>query len=198
MAGGWVGGRGPRAESARRGEGVFGGHGARKLSTNGSGAAAVVGVGPSSGARQAEAFLSDHVIKDSDVVKAQVGDFEFEDINNDGVYELIVSHDFSGRGFINGIMIIYRTDGGFASQGIPSWNPDNYSGHDFSREIIDLNGDGLKEIIAYQPITEYEGAVNPMAFWPSVYRWNGKGYIKADEEFSEFYKTGVIPKLEKK
>jgi hypothetical protein len=126
-----------------------------------------------------------------------VSEFRFVDLEGDGIYELVASLDNSGRAFYNTVIVIRKRNGRFESQGITSWNPRDYSRHDFSKELVDLNGDGVKEIVAYQPMTDYEGAVNPIAFWPSVYQWSGQSYIKADEQFPEFYKTRVIPELEK-
>jgi hypothetical protein len=127
-----------------------------------------------------------------------VGEFRFVDLNGDGTYDLVASLDTTGRAFYVTAIIVRKVKQGFTYERIGSWNPENFAGHDFSKEIVDLNGDGVMEIIAHETMTEYEGAVNPIAFWPSVLRSNGEKYLKADEEFPEFYKTRIIPELEKK
>ena len=79
-----------------------------------------------------EAFIQVHVNSE-----ARVCGWEFVDLNNDGVNELVVSLDYSGRKFCNPVVLISKAGDVFRTQSVWAWNVPNVS------DIVkDLNNDG--------------------------------------------------------
>lgn len=62
--------------------------------------------------------------------------------------------------------------------------------------INDLDKDGISEIIIKHFIGDYDGS-GTIAVWTAIYKWDGKNYIRADEQFPEYYAKYVVPKYQK-
>lgn len=60
----------------------------------------------------------------------------------------------------------------------------------------DLDADGDAEIIIKHYVGDYDGA-GTIAVWPAIYKWNGNIYIRADEQFPDYYAQNVAPKYER-
>ena len=60
----------------------------------------------------------------------------------------------------------------------------------------DLDGNGNAEIIIKHFVGDYDGA-GTIAVWPAIYKWNGNNYVRADDEFPEYYAQEVVPKYQK-
>jgi len=140
-----------------------------------------------------EAFIRELV--DSQV-QARVCGWEFVNLNNDGVNELVASLDYSGRLFCNTLVLISKTGDVFRTQSVPAWNVTNVG------DIMkDLNNDGAKELIVPQPLLDYEGA-KCMATWETVYQWDGNAFVDVSRRFPQIYKkrlqelTDSIQKIE--
>ena len=140
-----------------------------------------------------EAFIQELV--DSQA-QAQVCGWEFVDLNNDGVNELVASLDYSGRLFRNTLVLISKTGDVFRTQSVPAWNVTNVS------DIVkDLNNDGAKKLIVPQPLSDYEGA-KCIATWKTVHQWDGNAFVDVSRRFPEMYKkrlqelTDNIQKIE--
>src|SRR5207245_2902567 len=64
-----------------------------------------------------EAFIQELVGSE-----ARVCGWEFVDLNNDWVNELVASLDYSGRQFCNTLVLISKTGNVFRTQSAPAWN----------------------------------------------------------------------------
>jgi hypothetical protein len=114
------------------------------------------------------------------------------DINRDGKKELIVHDDFGGTsGF--GELKIYNCKGlcifdkkvegdtylWHPVKHIPALNPDYFP---------DLDKDGVVEIIVGRRAEDDRFDHVGQPWWFDVYKWDGRKYILADDQFPEFYK----------
>lgn len=122
----------------------------------------------------------------------EVGEYLFIDINNDGVDELIATLDASGRKFFDSIIIVFKEENKFKYQEI--WSRRSGDSNHLSKEVIDVNNDGVKELLVMEEILPYPKYV----LWTSVYELQNNKYVKADEKYSDFYKNKIIPELESK
>ena len=59
-----------------------------------------------------------------------------------------------------------------------------------------LNTDGNVEIIIKHYVGDYDGA-ETIAVWPAIYKWDGNNYVRADDEFPDYYAREVVPKYQK-
>jgi len=62
--------------------------------------------------------------------------------------------------------------------------------------LNDFDGEGTPEILIKHCVGEYEGG-DFSAVWPAIYKWNGNNYVRADDEFPEYYAQEVVPKYRK-
>jgi hypothetical protein len=60
----------------------------------------------------------------------------------------------------------------------------------------DIDNNGTPELITKHFVGEYEGG-GFSAVWPAIYRWDGKNYVRADDEFPGYYAREVVPKYQK-
>jgi tetratricopeptide (TPR) repeat protein len=60
----------------------------------------------------------------------------------------------------------------------------------------DLNADGDAEIIIKHYVGNYDGA-GTTAVWPAIYKWDGNSYIRADEQFPDYYAQNMVPQYER-
>jgi hypothetical protein len=124
--------------------------------------------------------------------KTKVTERYTADINKDGKKELLVHDDFGGSaGFgelriynYKGICLFDRKVEGDAYlwhpvKHIPALNPDYFP---------DLDKDGIVEIVVGHRGTEDRFAQVDQPWWFDIYKWNGKKYVLADDQFPEYYK----------
>jgi hypothetical protein len=146
------------------------------------------------------------------ITKTWVGDFKWIDLNSDGVYDLLVSVDYSGRGFYNNLYIIMHNQDTYAYQEIRTENIERMDGsiEDLYKEtygsmqicfkgckliINDMDKDGYMELILPQRLTEYYGA-RPVAIWTAIYKLSGTKLQDASDQFKDFYKKVMLPKVD--
>lgn len=120
----------------------------------------------------------------------QIGDFQWVDVDKDGVYEFLVTHAAS-RAFFGG-PAIYKVIGGKKvwHQSLGGWMLSDLDG-----ATKDLDGDGFPELILPILLSDYRGA-RVMPVWTAVYKWNGEKYEEASAHFKEFYQKEVLPEVE--
>ena len=125
-------------------------------------------------------------------LEPQVGEFGFVKLDNTEGLSYVASLDWSGRQFYTTILVIRKTDGNFTTQEIHTGGA-NVS-HLFD-SIVDLHGDGEKQILVPRLLGSYAGAT-PTPSVSDVYRWNGKQFEKANNKFKDYYVNTVLPQLE--
>jgi len=123
--------------------------------------------------------------------KIGIGDYDFIDLNNDGSYELVFTDDMSGRGFY-AIKVVQRIEQGYKIHyGIGGFNE-----AEISDIVVDLNKDGIKEILVLEPIEEEVRGFGNITFWTAIYNWDGEKLIRVDEKFPEYYQNILIEAAE--
>ncbi len=137
--------------------------------------------------------------------------FKWADVDDDGIYELIVTMDFSGRAFYNNLYIVKQITGAYRRQVISINNADRIiEGLDELRNspcgsfsilgkvaISDLDQDGTLELIVPIKVGGSRGSrLTPI--WPSIYKWELFKYIEADERFKSFYEEILLPNIDKR
>jgi len=121
-----------------------------------------------------------------------VGPHRVVDLDGDGVPELLVALDDSGRAFYNTLRIVWADGAGFRVQDLGSWNLAS-----LAETVADLDGDGKMELILPQELTPYLGS-RPMATWRAVYRLDKNRRYKArSESFGTFYESRELPRIAK-
>jgi hypothetical protein len=114
------------------------------------------------------------------------------DINKDGRKELIV-HDFYGGTAGFGQLRIYTPKGvclfskkvegdpylWHPIKHVPALNPDFFP---------DLDKDGIVEIIVGHRAEDERFSQVDQPWWYDIYKWDGKKFSLADDQFPEFYK----------
>ncbi|MBS4055988.1 MAG: hypothetical protein KGZ82_01565 [Bacteroidales bacterium] len=108
--------------------------------------------------------------------------FQFIDMNNDGVHELVVSVDYSDRHFCNAVVVVSKNDNHFNIEELSAWHVD-----DITDVIANLDNSGHKYLIIPQDLSNYEGA-HCVATWPRIYQWTKDGFAEVGYNFPSFYK----------
>lgn len=121
------------------------------------------------------------LVRESIDEDTRVCDFRFADLKGNGVQELVVSLDFSGRDFCNRVAILSLEGNGYQKLVWPAWNVRSLEG-----VLRDLDGDGIPELAVPEPLSDYEGA-RCMATWTRIYRWDGGAYADASRSFRRVY-----------
>ncbi|MFQ6120973.1 MAG: hypothetical protein ACE5KE_13950 [Methanosarcinales archaeon] len=146
------------------------------------------------------------------IITTRVGDFKWIDLDADGVYELLVSVDYSGRAFFNNLYIVKQRGQTYTYQWIFVENVGRFDEviEDLEKGwrgsmtlcfrgckmvIKDMDNDGSLELIIPIKLTEYRGA-RPYALWTAIYKWNGEKFQDASEQFKDFYQTVLLPKVD--
>ncbi|MBI5701448.1 VCBS repeat-containing protein [Candidatus Saganbacteria bacterium] len=116
----------------------------------------------------------------------------YTDINGDGKRELLV-HDFYGGTAGFGELRIYNSKGILIFrkkvEGDPYlWHPVKHVQALNPDFFPDLDKDGIVEIlVGYRGEDGHVSHVDE-PWWFDIYKWNGKAYILADDQFPGFYK----------
>jgi len=122
-------------------------------------------------------------------------DFLIDDINKDGKKEMIVHGLHSGTGACGNLWLyqlgekVPRKIFGKSVEGegyiLGANGQKSNLDHDF---FPDLDKDGIVEIlVGYRGESNHASSVDS-PFWFDVYKWNGKSYFLADDQFPGFYK----------
>ncbi|MBI5400294.1 hypothetical protein HZB07_06825 [Candidatus Saganbacteria bacterium] len=114
------------------------------------------------------------------------------DINKDGQTELLVHDFFGGTGAVGELRIYNAKKQCIFKKRVEGdpylWDTEKYVPSLTSDFFPDLDGDGLVEIlVGYRGHDENIAQVNE-PWWFDVYRWNGKKYVLANNDFPGFFK----------
>lgn len=121
-----------------------------------------------------------------------VGEYEITDLKNDGKLEIVATIDSSGRAFYNTIYVVQKVNPEF--QMIEIWAPGTNI-LDLKSRIVDLNHDGVKELLVPRLLTSPRFQTYPRAIIDDVYEWDGVGFRKADASFKDYYRS-LLPRLQ--
>ncbi|HEX5753623.1 MAG TPA: hypothetical protein VFZ09_45940 [Archangium sp.] len=138
--------------------------------------------------------LLEGLLPDADLVTPMVGDAYFADINGDSNLELLATVDYSGRGFYNNVVVVQQQQGQYA------WTEARNNGRSIESlrtHLVDADGDGKQELVLERFMDRYEGA-RRVPTEIVIYRWNERGFKDDSDAFPEYYRTQVVPALEKK
>jgi hypothetical protein len=140
----------------------------------------------------------------SPVEKFLVGDYTFSDLDGDEHLELVASIDVAGRPFFNSV-VVGRMGDRFVYDIVGSWG----EVHNFSKEIQDLNGGGIMELLAREywiyprPEPRLEEAFDKYRVWAlagygwvAIYHWRNGKLINVSTECPEYYREKFLPPLE--
>jgi len=118
-----------------------------------------------------------------------------------GKYELAI-HSQSGPDI--GFLTIYLQDAPgkirYDDFGFPSDASESWYWEEHGPDLIDVNGDGIPEVINMADIGTYAPQRTkdiPGGVWPQVYRLRNGGYIEASRDFPTFYDKTVLPIIDK-
>lgn len=117
-------------------------------------------------------------------------EYELTDLANDGMLELVATLDSSGRLFCNELIVVQKINEVFHAFSV--FAPGT-SFLDLKSRIVDLNHDGIKELLVPRLLAPYDGA-NPIPIINDVYEWDGAGLCKANASFKEYYRS-LLPRL---
>lgn len=125
------------------------------------------------------------------VVQPSLCEYELADLNNDGMVELITTLNDGGR-FCNTILVVQNINGTLKASKLYG----DGSITDLKSRIVDLNHDGLTQVLVPRFLAPYDGA-NPIPVIDDVYKWDGTKLRKADTCFKAYYRS-VLPILQSK
>jgi len=111
--------------------------------------------------------------------------FRFVNLRNVGTLSLVTFVD-EGSGFCNHIDIVDKDASGFALSEIEE---SRASGDDYGKAIQDLDASGVSELVVKNDFASYLPDNGSVYFlqWPTIYRWNGSGYVDESNDFRSYY-----------
>jgi hypothetical protein len=125
---------------------------------------------------------------------ANVGEYQFVDLERSGSLSLVCTLDFGGRSLHAMILVVTKRGNEFIHDQVESngWEIDG-----LEQRIVDLRNDGYKEVLVTRLDGQYRGA-RPTPTFTDVFKVESGRLVKADHEFHEYYEKTVLPDLRKK
>jgi len=120
-----------------------------------------------------------------------VEQFRFVPLRRDGPPSLIAVSDAGGGKWFWSLQIVEPVGQLFRITGLDSAPP-----HDLHKELADLDGDGLYEIVTKNLAGGYQGARTRPIFVYRIYKAKDSTISDASSEFRDYYEKTVIPELE--
>lgn len=125
---------------------------------------------------------------------ANVGEYQFVDLERTGILSLVCTLDFGGRSLHTMILVVTKRGNEFIHDQVES---DGWEIDGLEQRIVDLRNDGYKEVLVTRLDGQYRGA-RPTPTFTDVFKVEGGRLVKADQEFPEYYEKTVLPDLRKK
>ena len=139
---------------------------------------------------------------DSDVCEGVM-----RNIDGEGGPEAILRRDWAGTGGVFEIVVYFLREGRFYSCAFEGGygglvynktvtHPRTFSqGRDIALadQIVDLDGDGIHEIIIPYCLRDRGAYGETVVNWPVIFRLENCSYLVSHEMFPEFYRTRILP-----
>jgi hypothetical protein len=124
---------------------------------------------------------------------ANVGEYQFVDLERSGILSVVCTLDFGGRSLHTMILVVTKRGNEFIHDQVES-NGLEIDG--LEQKIVDLRNDGYKEVLVTRLDGQYRGT-RPTPTFTDVFKVKGGRLVKADHEFPENYEKTVLPDLRK-
>ncbi len=121
----------------------------------------------------------------------KVGEFALVDLNNDGNLELVCTVDATGRDFFTSVVVLSQSKGETIQAHVST---NGYNLINLPSHLVDLNHDGIKEILVPRLLGPYAGA-DPVAAFTDVYTLLNGRLVQSDKQFREYYVHSKLPEL---
>jgi len=121
----------------------------------------------------------------------KVGEFAVVDLNNDGNLELVCTVDATGRDFFTSVVVLSQSNGKTIQAHVST---NGYNLINLPSHLVDLNHDGMKEILVPRLLGPYAGA-DPVAAFTDVYTLLNGRLVQSDKQFREYYVDSKLPEL---
>ncbi|MGH9340353.1 MAG: HEAT repeat domain-containing protein [Acidobacteriota bacterium] len=138
---------------------------------------------------EVEAFVNS-LLSEYPGPRAKISQFRFSPLEQSGIH-LVATTDFSGREQYFQILVISPYDGSsFRYFELSSAPP-----HFLPTEVIDIDGDGIYELVLRELVGDYQGAETLPVFWFSIHRFQDGKIVDVSPEYKEYYLQTLLPKL---
>ncbi|MGB6603627.1 MAG: VCBS repeat-containing protein [Steroidobacteraceae bacterium] len=133
--------------------------------------------------------------EDQGLEPLSVGEYRIIDLNNDGHLQLVCTVDVTGRAFYTGLVVFSQQNGRIVRSDTSTGNGANLN--DLGSSIVDINHDGRKEILVPRLLGPYSGS-RPVGRVVDVFKVRNGQMVKANQEFSGYYRDTLLPQLKSK
>jgi hypothetical protein len=119
-----------------------------------------------------------------------VNEFQFAPLVKQQLY-LVASADASGRDFFTELTFLYCNSALSCVVGsIPADSP-----HDFYQELVDIDGDGIDELVVKKLAGGYEGIQTIPVFTYAIYRIVSGKVIDVSDRYVSYYESTLLPRM---
>lgn len=141
--------------------------------------------------------LLQKLLPNADLITPTVGEAYFANLEKNSDIELLATVDYSGRGFFNTVVVVSQHQGRLEWTEVKS---NSRSIENLKSHLVDVNGDGVPELVLQRYIDRYEGA-HRVPEETVIYRWQGQGshgFKDDSDSFPMYYRTHIVRPLQKK
>ncbi len=135
-------------------------------------------------------FDADRQYTPSNVMPLNYVSHQWLDLNSDGVDELLIENDISGRGFRH-LQVVFQHTEHYQLQTFSLQRGNRFSGEPFQ----DLDGDGYIELVIEESVGPYWGWRSP-AFQLVIYGLLHHRYVVQSDRHRIYYINNLLPRLE--
>lgn len=136
--------------------------------------------------------VADDILNNGDEIALPVSvqTFAFAELERNKIY-LVASVDASGRGLFYGTDIVYcSSPESCSADSIYDAPPHNYS-----EELVDLDGNGVKAIVSKSLAGTYEGAQSVDIFIYKIYKVIDGKAVDVSAQYKSYYDSTLLPKM---
>ena len=113
-----------------------------------------------------------------------VRDFRADDLNADGICEIVAAVDVSGRGLVRDLITVSRNGGAYSCDTIPA-----YGG-----EIRLWGMDGKQMLVTMQPAYDLSRS-DPLITYPRLFSWTGTKCEDVSQRTRPYYEDVFLPQI---